>query len=127
MGATKQRQNTGLGWALATSLWERRWLPARTRLGRQGHREDEAGRGGGVRSRLGWGQSCRRGLSSDPAELEIHLESGKRPQGVRATVRGAGIVSWAAVTKDHRSGGLNNRNISSFVLGITRTESMSLG
>lgn len=106
MGATKQRQNTGLGWALATSLWERRWLPARTRLGRQGHREDEAGRGGGVRSRLGWGQSCRRGLSSDPAELEIHLESGKRPQGVRATVRGAGIVSWAAVTKDHRSGGL---------------------
>ena len=74
---------------------------------------------------MGWGQCYRPGLRSDPGEGEIHQEPGQSPR-----VSGHHQRCWqsvlAAMTKDHRAGGLNNRHVSSLGSGATSLTSVSL-
>lgn len=74
---------------------------------------------------MGWGQRYRPGLRSDPGEGEMHQEPGQSPR-----VSGHHQRCWqsvlAAMTKDHRAGGLNNRHVSSLGSGATSLTSVSL-
>lgn len=96
--------------------------------GREGgslQRPSSGGSGPAQQAGLGaqlWGGG--EGLGSDSGEQGVHLGSGKRPQSVQDTFRGAAGMPGAAVTKDPRAGGLNNRSL---VLGSTHLKSVSLG